>query len=389
MSPSPTSPPPTVAAPNVVARAVAAGPPGPTASAPAVAGDAPVRPLDRPGRAARARGRIPAWVRAVARVVARFYLRQPALAETIAIRYRTPRALVGGVLNELAYRLGWSRAPVLLSANLELTNRCNLKCTFCPTADGRMDRPRGVMDDALFRRVLDGAGPLEFALLFQWGEPLLHPRFATLAAEAAARGIRTLVTTNGTLLDARRIEGLLAAGVDRVTISVDGDAATHEAVRGIPLARTKDALRRLVAARDAAGSTTAVDVSMVVAPETERAVDAFRREFEGTVDRVQTIPLLVRGERRTRCREPWRGGLVVLQDGRTTVCCVDHDGRLAVGDATKERLEDVWNGEKLRALRRAHAKGDLPPLCAGCAEYPTDAAAPRFSPRVAGPKDRA
>jgi sulfatase maturation enzyme AslB (radical SAM superfamily) len=301
------------------------------------------------------------------------------LAETIAIRYRSVRALVGGLLNEAAYRLGWSRAPVLLSVNLELTNRCNLKCTFCPTADGRMLRARGHMDPALFDRALAGAGRLEFALLFQWGEPLLHPAFADLAARAARRGVRTLVTTNGTLLDDRRIAGLLAAGVDRVTVSVDGDERTHEAVRGVPLARTREAVERLVAARDAAGAPTSVDVSMVVAPETEAAAGAFRAAFEGVADRVQTIPLLVRGERRTRCREPWRGGLVVLQDGRCTVCCVDHDGVLAVGDARTEDLRSVWNGPRMRALRRAHARGDLPPLCAGCTEYPTDAAAPRFS----------
>jgi len=317
----------------------------------------------------------------VGSLVARLYLRRPDLAEVVAIRYRSPRAVLGGLLNELAYRFGWSRAPVLLSANLELTNRCNLKCTFCPTADGRMQRARGFMDEALFRRALDGAGPLEFALLFQWGEPLLHPRFVELATEAARRGIRTLVTTNGTLLDDRRIAGLLEAGIDRVTVSVDGDERTHEAVRGIPLARTRDAVRRLVAARDAAGSGTAVDVSMVVAPETEAATSAFRAAFAPEVDRVQTIPLLTQGERRTRCREPWRGGLVVLQDGRCTVCCVDHEGQLAVGDAKTERLADVWNGERMRALRRAHASGRLPPICAGCTEYPTDAAAPRFAGR--------
>jgi radical SAM protein with 4Fe4S-binding SPASM domain len=97
------------------------------------------------------------------------------------------------------------------------------------------------------------------------------------------------------------------------------------------------------------------------------------------VDRVQAIPLLTRGRRRTRCREPWRGGLVVLQDGRVTVCCVDHDGELAVGDVRKDRLADLWNGPAMQRLRRAHAAGRLPALCAGCTEYPADAAAPRFS----------
>src|SRR5262245_22793428 len=182
-------------------------------------------------RRSRRAGRPPLWARALAFVVARVYLRRPELAEPISIRYRTLRSVVGGFANEVAYRPGWTRAPALLSANLELTNRCNLRCTFCPTADGRMERAKGFMSPDLYRRALDGAGRLEFALLFQWGEPLLHPRFVELAADAARRGIRTLVTTNGTLLDARRIAGLLDAGVDRVTVSVDGDAKMHEAVR--------------------------------------------------------------------------------------------------------------------------------------------------------------
>jgi sulfatase maturation enzyme AslB (radical SAM superfamily) len=315
----------------------------------------------------------------VGALVARLYLRRPELAEVVSIRYRSLRAVLGGLGNEIAYRLGRPHAPALLSANLELTNRCNLRCTFCPTGNGRLARPRGFMDPALFRRALEGAGRLEFVLLFQWGEPLLHPRFFDLAREAADRGTRTLVTTNGTLLDDRRIARLLEARLDRVTVSVDGDAATHEAVRGVPLSETLDAVRRLRRARDAAGSTTAIDVSMVVAPETERAAGGFPAALEGEADRVQRIPLLTQGVRRTRCREPWRGGLVVLQDGRVTVCCVDHDGELAVGDARTESLRAIWRGARMRALRSAHAGGRLPPLCAACTEYPTDAAAPRFS----------
>jgi radical SAM protein with 4Fe4S-binding SPASM domain len=310
--------------------------------------------------------------------VARLYLRRPDLETAIAIRYRTLRAVLGGFANEVAYRLGWRRAPALLSANLELTNRCNLKCTFCPTGNGRMERPRGHMSRRVFETALASGRPLEFALLFQWGEPLLHPRFFELARRARAAGARTLVTTNGTLLDPPRVGALLDAGVDRVTVSVDGDAETHEAVRGVPLSRVEDGIRRLVEERDRRGARTAVDVSMVVAPETERAAESFRRRFEDVADRVQRIPLLTVGTRRTRCREPWRGGLVVLQDGRVTACCVDHDGELAIG-RVEEGLRTLWSGERMQALRRAHVTGRLPTICARCTEYPTDAAAPRFS----------
>src|SRR5262245_39068374 len=110
-----------------------------------------------PSGRARRRGRPPLWARALALVVARVYLRRPEMAEPIAIRYRTLRAVLGGLANEVAYRLGSTRAPALLSANLELTNRCNLRCTFCPTADGRMERAKGFMSADLFRRALDGA----------------------------------------------------------------------------------------------------------------------------------------------------------------------------------------------------------------------------------------
>ena len=82
------------------------------------------------------------------------------------------------------------------------------------------------------------------------------------------------------------------------------------------LADTRAAVLRLVAARDAMDAPTRVDVSMVVAPETEAGTKAFLSAFEGVADRVQTIPLLATGERRTRCREPWRGGLVVTCGGQ-------------------------------------------------------------------------
>lgn len=321
----------------------------------------------------------PLFARLLGAWVARCYLRRPELAEAIAIRYRSLRALIVGVGNELAYRAGWRRAAGLLSLNLELTNACNLRCSFCPTGNGRLTRPRGLMREGTLARALAGAGPLEFALLFQWGEPLLHPRFLEMALAVRRHAPRTLVTTNGTLLDERRTQALLGAGLDRITISIDGDAATHEAVRGVALARTEEGLDRLLAARDRARSETAIDVSMVVAPETEAAAQAFQARYAGRADRVQTIPLLTQGLRRTRCREPWRGGLVVLRDGTVTVCCVDHDGLLAIGHVARDRLVDLWNGPALEALRARHARGDLPAPCATCTEYPTDAAAPRFS----------
>ena len=56
----------------------------------------------------------PLAARLAAGAIARLYLRRPEMAEVIAIRYRSLRALLLGVGNELAYRLGLRRAPGLM-----------------------------------------------------------------------------------------------------------------------------------------------------------------------------------------------------------------------------------------------------------------------------------
>ena len=159
---------------------------------------------------------------------------------------------------------------------------------------------------------------------------------------------------------------------------MDGDAATHFSIRHYPLDRLREDVLALRRERDAAGARLRIDVSMVVDRATEHALEGFRADWTGVVDRVQAIPRLV-AERRTHpCRELGRGTLVVLWDGRVTVCCVDSEGMLQVGDARTERLADVWNGDPMRVLRQRHRAGDFPSLCAMCGEYGHASVSKRF-----------
>jgi MoaA/NifB/PqqE/SkfB family radical SAM enzyme len=313
----------------------------------------------------------------IASAGARFYLGKPDVAELLEVKFPTLDAVADAVRNEVAFRRRSERSHVLSSVNLELTNHCNLRCTFCPV-NTTMRRAKGFMDPALFRRVIDDNPQLRFVLAFQWGEPLLHPQFSELVRYAADRGVRTMITSNGTHLAPEDRARLLACGLDRITFSVDGDAATHAAIRGTDLARLRADVETLRRERDAAGSRLRIDVSMVVDGSTEHALDAYRREWTGVADRVQAIPRLVAERRTSPCRELWRGTLVVLWDGRVTVCCVDSEGEMQVGDARTDRLTDVWNGEAIRTLRRRHAEGDWPALCANCGEYSHAEVSKRF-----------
>lgn len=115
-----------------------------------------------------------------------------------------------------------------ISAHLELTYRCNWRCTFC--FNPRHQDRRG-LSEAEWLGVLDElrrAGTMNVSLT--GGEPLLHPGFLSIARGVRERYLALRVFTNGSLLDevlAREIAALAPLAVE---LSLHGGrAATHDA----------------------------------------------------------------------------------------------------------------------------------------------------------------
>jgi radical SAM protein with 4Fe4S-binding SPASM domain len=74
-----------------------------------------------------------------------------------------------------------------------------------------------------------------FTLTFLGGEPLLRPDILELIALGAQNGMRTMITTNGYIVDAAYAKRLKEAGLTEVQISLDGvKAATHDGFRQLP-----------------------------------------------------------------------------------------------------------------------------------------------------------
>ncbi|MEJ2717045.1 MAG: radical SAM/SPASM domain-containing protein, partial [Deltaproteobacteria bacterium] len=118
--------------------------------------------------------------------------------------------------------------------HLELTNRCNFSCLFCP--DGRMTRKRGVMDEALARSALDQIRELDLAQKVTFhvmGEPMLHPHFFEILDYAHEKGVKVGLTTNGALLRAGTIKALAERDLHQIDISLQSpDAESFHATRG-------------------------------------------------------------------------------------------------------------------------------------------------------------
>ena len=106
---------------------------------------------------------------------------------------------------------------MLKKAYIEITNRCNLRCSFCP---GTKRVPR-TMPPAEFDLVLERlTGQVEYVYLHVMGEPLSHPQLAELLALAAARERKVCITTNGTLLQKRSDELLAAESLHKISVSL-------------------------------------------------------------------------------------------------------------------------------------------------------------------------
>ena len=99
-------------------------------------------------------------------------------------------------------------------AYVEITDVCNLACSFCPGTR----RPAGYMRPEDFRLLAEKLrGHTAYLYLHVMGEPLLHPQLEEILAIARQLDFRVCITTNGTLLPRR---GHALVGVHKVSVSL-------------------------------------------------------------------------------------------------------------------------------------------------------------------------
>lgn len=116
----------------------------------------------------------------------------------------------------------------------ELTARCNLKCQHC-RAEAQEDFAEGELttDEVLqvARDIRKASDPI---VILTGGEPLVRPDFFEIAQECTSLFSRVALATNGTMIDDELAGRIVLAGIQRVSISLDGvEAGTHDKFRGL------------------------------------------------------------------------------------------------------------------------------------------------------------
>jgi hypothetical protein len=271
--------------------------------------------------------------------------------------------------------------PPLRQVSVELTNVCNLRCTFCDRAG--LNRKLQYMNDDLFRKCIDElAGTGVAVSLNRFGESTLDRKLIERIKYAKKKGIRWLYfTSNATRLDEKLAREIVLSGLSRIAISYDGaKKETMESVRiGTKFEEVNEGIERLLRLkRELKVDEFNVDLRVTLIPENmDELLDIYRR-FYGRVDNIIfTLAFSyenVTGKRakgwdqRIPC-PVYMSRTVVCVDGTQIMCCIgDINGTLKAGDVNKQSILEGYHGPGSEKFRDLHRRGDFDatPVCTNC-----------------------
>jgi MoaA/NifB/PqqE/SkfB family radical SAM enzyme len=281
-----------------------------------------------------------------------------------------------------------------LQVDIELTNRCNADCYFCPrdqTPHQGLMTPQ-IFDQALARAIEFRAvtGPVlgrEIVVsLCGLGEPLLNKHAATFARKVKEEGFTCGVATNGALLSEERGSALLDAGLDWIHINAGEQGEQYEEIYKLPWERTRDNIIRFAEMADGRCRVNIVLVDHRGDPEHGEQMRTFWRqhgirEFHGfeiinrggalAVDHMQYEQFEQLAEARTGFED--RGGLPVCAvpfgfvfvgyDGQYYLCCSDWKKEVPLGSVFDRSMVEVSEPKLAHVTSRE-------PVCRSCNHDP-------------------
>jgi MoaA/NifB/PqqE/SkfB family radical SAM enzyme len=275
--------------------------------------------------------------------------------------------------------------------NIEISNVCNLQCSFCP----EVIRDKHLMDLALFGRAIEQVAPLTDQVCFHlMGDPLVHPELEAMLDICHGNGVRVFLVTNGVLLSPARLELLLHPALRQVNFSLHafadnfGDRDPSEYLNRI-FTYTERALTerpdlyvnfRVWDLGSPRGALNGLE-DMLSRIEERFSVTIKRNPDVGAhkgrilKNRLYLhfdtefvwpdLSLPVLGEQGTCYGLTSHFG--ILADGTVVPCCLDKEGKIALGNLRDLPLLEILEGPRAKALLEGFRKNRLvESLCQRC-----------------------
>ncbi len=289
-----------------------------------------------------------------------------------------------------------------ISIAIEPTTSCNLRCPECPSGLRAFTRPTGVLQENLFKKVIDELQDTLLYLTFYFqGEPYLHPRFTELVKYATEKGIYTSTSTNAHFLNEENAKKTILSGLDRLIISIDGTTqASYEAYRiGGQLSKVIEGTKNMVRWKKKLGAKTPYIIFqfLVVRPNEHQISEVKQLGRELGVDEVKlktaqiydyengsplipTLPQYARYQQTkdgkyvikngmaNSCWRMWHS-CVITWNGAVVPCCFDKDAHYQLGQVESLSFKTVWKSAEYQNFRKLLLKSRSKiEICKNCTE---------------------
>ena len=268
---------------------------------------------------------------------------------------------------------------------IDITNRCNAKCVWCPNPDLTNV---GAMDMDVYRKIIDDFGFRGGVVTFgTFGEPLMdkymQERIEYLKRYPKIHKVEVL--TNGFFLNEKIVPTLLEHGVG-VDISLDElDRQTFEDVKKMSFDVVRDnivdfldanskiarpvpvniriktlktveetmeqELFRIIASYDCSIVLNSIDDNIISKWAGKLDKDAFVKEYKiSTKNKTRYTHKRFNQTNVAPCTQLWKW-MVVYWDGSVVLCCADMFSQTTVGDLKNNSITEIWNGPKMKKYR--------------------------------------
>ncbi len=269
---------------------------------------------------------------------------------------------------------------MLKKAYLEITNVCNLACSFCPGTK----RKKAFMPVDDFRVLSAKLRPhTQYLYLHLMGEPLLHPELPKLLDITKDLDFRVIITTNGTLLKEHTELLLSAPSVHKINISLQSFEANNKGI-------LEEYIRSCA---EFAREASQAGKLCVLRLWNNNGLDTLNEKIENILEGYFPKPWRdSRGSRALAARlwlEPgdkfdWpdmdagdRGGncfcyglrdqIGVLCDGTVVPCCLDHEGDVPLGNLHEQSLKEIMESERAKKIYDGFSRRQaVEELCRRC-----------------------
>lgn len=284
---------------------------------------------------------------------------------------------------------------------IEITDACNLSCSFCPCGKAALeaspispDKRREFMSTELFERCIAESATVADNVYFHvLGEPTLHPGFGEFLKKLEKTPLKLNLTTNGTTI-ARVSQSILECpAVRQVNFSTHAYAelpqntAVSHLQDVLDFCKMANAVRpdlyinlRLWNVGDATSNswneTMLAKVNEAFGTNVELGQFCSRHKSFNVTGRIYLHqdsrfewPEL--DETRVKstagsCRA-LDTHVAILHDGCVVACCLDYSGQTTLGNIADQSLVEILSSPTAKSLREGFDKHELRhPLCQSC-----------------------